>query len=205
MDNRIMWKKKPAGWSSIDLDFTEEMAGYIPKLAKLENDIGAGLEDGRYFPHDSLEGGKDTIGFGHKIGEDPSIDKDYDFSKGLSKDQAMELLTRDTLEAYRRAYNSYKNEYSVGEWNKLSNKAKIALTDISFNIGNIKDYKSAFKSGDMETIKSTIRERGYTAKDVKNSLSGRNEAIIKDYIDPKEWSEESNYMRKWIKEDNLLA
>ena len=152
-----------------------------------------------------MEGGKDTIGFGHKIGADPSIDKDYDFSKGLSEDQAMELLTRDTLEAYRRAFNAYKKEYSADEWNKLSNKAKVALTDISFNTGNIEDYKSAFKSGDVETIKSTIRERGYTAKDVKNSLSGRNETIIKDYIDPKEWSEESNYMRKWIKEDNLLA
>ena len=28
--------KKPAGWTSKDLEFTDEMAGYIPKLAKLE-------------------------------------------------------------------------------------------------------------------------------------------------------------------------
>ena len=200
-----MGKKKPAGWSSIDLDFTEEMAGYIPKLAKLENDIGAGLSGGRYFPHSSLEGGEDTIGFGHKIGADPGIDKDYDFSKGLSADQAMELLTRDTLEAYRRAFNAYKKEYSVGEWNKLSNKAKVALTDISFNTGNIEDYKAAFKSGNVEDIKSAIRERGYSAEGVKSKLSGRNEAIIKDYIDPDDWSEESSHMREWIREDNLLA
>ena len=199
--------EKPAGWSK-DFDYTDEMAAYIPKLAKLENDIGAGLKGGRYFPHSSLEGGEDTIGFGHKIGADPEVDKLYDFSKGLYPVQAKELLVRDTQAAYRRAFNAYKNEpgYGIKAWNKLSNKAKVALTDLSFNVGNIENYKKSFKSGDVEDIKKAIRKRGYTGEDgPANKLDYRNEQIIKDYIDPKDWSEESSYMEQWNKEDNIFA
>ena len=201
---------KPAGWTSKDLDFTDEMAGYIPKLAKLENDqkVGFRKSEGKYFPYPSVEDDKGVptfdIGFGHKIGADPEIDKLYDFDKGLTEAQVQELLVRDTQSAYRRAFNSYKNTFGVTEWNKLSNKQKVALTDISFNVGNIHDYKGVFKHGDIADVKRQIMKRGATIGGVKGALEGRNVAIIKDYIDPKDWQEERLLMNSWIREDNPL-
>lgn len=42
-----------------------------------------------WFPHKSIEGGSDTIGYGHKI------QKNEDFSKGISDSDAIKLLEKD--------------------------------------------------------------------------------------------------------------
>tara|TARA_R100001530_G_scaffold125826_1_gene94464 strand:- start:899 stop:1483 length:585 start_codon:yes stop_codon:yes gene_type:complete len=191
---------KPAGWDSKDLDYTDEMASYIDKLAILENSIGAGLEGDRYFPHESLEGGRKTIAFGHKLKEGET------YSKGISIPEAKELLVKDTQDAYRRAYNSYRNRYSKDDWNKLSDKSKVALTEISYNIGNTKAYEEAFHAKDKKEVTRLIRERGYTGTEGEvNKLGSRNEQIIRDYITPDDWSEESSYMKQWNREDNIFA
>ena len=215
---------KPAGWPK-DLDYTDEMADYIGKLAGFENSILTGFNeklnpvgelgplpstdhrqtvmqtnDDKFHEYLSLEGGSNTIGYGHKIKEGE------DFSKGISISKAKELLTKDTLDAYRRAYNSYKNKYSVDDWNKLSNKSKVALTELSFNIGNTKAYEEAFHSKDKKEVKRLIRKRGYTGTGGGvNTLDTRNEQIIRDYITPDDWSEETSYMEQWNKEDNIFA
>lgn len=59
---------------------------------------------GRWYPHKSLEGGADTIAYGHKIqpGED--------FSKGLSDEEAVTLLRQDIAKrevAIRKALPNY--------------------------------------------------------------------------------------------------
>ena len=226
--------EKPAGWPK-GLDYTEDMAGYIDKLADLENSIKMGYNekldsvgdlgplplgsndpsqdtvrvgDDKFYEYLSLEGGSNTIGYGHKIKEGE------DFSKGISISEAKELLIKDTLDAYRRAYNSYKNRYSKGEankwgedeWNKLSDKSKVALTELSFNIGNTKAYEKAFHDKDKKEVTRLIRERGYTGtKGEVNTLGPRNEQIIRDYITPDDWSEETSYIEQWNKEDNIFA
>ena len=215
--------KKPAGWDSEDLDYTDEMAGYVAELALLENSINKGynekldpvgdfgplasndpsqgtmhIADNKFHEYLSLEGGSNTIGYGHKIKEGE------DFSKGISISKAKELLVKDTLDAYRRAYNSYENNPKYkGDWNKLSNKSKVALTELSFNIGNTKAYEKAFHDKDKKEVKRLIRLRGYTgAEGVNKFLGPRNEQIIKDYITSDDWSEETSYMNQWNKEDN---
>ena len=201
--------KKPAVWEE-KMDYTSEMDLYTDVLKDIEHDkllkdIKAGRIKDKYYPYPSHEGGEKTIGFGHKIGKDPKIDKLYDFDKGLTEAQVQELLVRDTQSAYRRAFNSYKNTYGVTEWNKLSDKKKVALTDISFNVGNIQDYKGVFRHGDITDVKRQIMKRGATIGGVKGALEGRNIDIIKDYIDPKDWQEERILMNSWIREDNILA
>ena len=56
-----------------------------------ENTIKAGYNkvDKKWYPHKSLEGGSDTIAYGHKI------QKGEDFSEGLTDDEAMALLDKD--------------------------------------------------------------------------------------------------------------
>ena len=63
-------------------------------ISKFENNPnykkgGFDKSSGKWFPHKSLEGGADTIAYGHKIlpGED--------FSKGLTESEAQELLKED--------------------------------------------------------------------------------------------------------------
>jgi len=185
---------KPVKWDH-DFDYTAEMDSYITKLAI----FGAGFKDGKYYPHESLEGGRKTIAFGHKLKEGE------DFSEGISVARAEELLIEDVMFAYKRAYNSYKNKYSEKDWNNLSDKSKVALTELSFNIGNTKDFEEAFYNKDKEKVKELIRERGYTGiKGEVNTLGPRNEQIIRDYITPDDWSEERSYMDQWIREDNPL-
>jgi hypothetical protein len=57
----------------------------------------------RWFPHKSLEGGSDTIAYGHKIqpGEN--------FSKGLTDDEAVKLLNRDINRTIDTAKRFMKN------------------------------------------------------------------------------------------------
>jgi len=141
---------KPEEWSK-DLDYSADMHDYIHnKLTVFENSIKSGFKDGKWYPHESLEGGRKTIAYGHKLKGDESFDK------GLTEEDAKSLLVKDTLEAYRRAFNSYKNKYGLKEWNKLSNKAKIALTDLSFNIGNTKDYEEALEELDTASIQGNF-------------------------------------------------
>tara|TARA_Y100001970_G_scaffold247684_1_gene316608 strand:- start:1014 stop:1610 length:597 start_codon:yes stop_codon:yes gene_type:complete len=191
---------KPEEWSK-DLDYSADMHDYIHnKLTVFENSIKSGFKDGKWYPHESLEGGRKTIAYGHKLKGDESFDK------GLTEEDAKSLLVKDTLEAYRRAFNSYKNKYGLKEWNKLSNKAKIALTDLSFNIGNTKDYEEAFYKRDVKEIKKLINKRGYKPEGGgTNSLDSRNQSIIDNYISTDDWSFESNAMKQWLMEDNPLA
>jgi hypothetical protein len=190
---------KPEGWDE-DFDYTNEMAGYIGKLAGFENSIGAGLEGDKYYPHKSLEGGRKTIAFGHKIKQGE------DFSKGISILKATDLLVEDVMAAYKRTYNSYKNKYSEKDWNNLSDKSKVVLTELSFNIGNTKDYEEAFYNRDKKEVVRLIRERGYTGIEGDiNKLGPRNESIIGDYIISDDWSEETSYMEEWNREDNIFA
>ena len=59
---------------------------------------------GRWYPHKSLEGGSDTIAYGHKI------QSGEDFSKGITDEQAVTLLRQDIARrevAIRRALPAY--------------------------------------------------------------------------------------------------
>jgi hypothetical protein len=57
----------------------------------------------KWFPHKSLEGGSDTIAYGHKIlrGED--------FSKGITDSEAERLLEKDIREKIKLAKSKMKN------------------------------------------------------------------------------------------------
>ena len=89
---------KPEEWSK-DLDYSADMHDYIHnKLTIFENSIKSGFKDGKWYPHESLEGGRKTIAYGHKLKGDESFDK------GLTEEDAKGILVKDTLEAafYKR-------------------------------------------------------------------------------------------------------
>jgi len=57
----------------------------------------------RWFPHKSLEGGSDTIAYGHKI------QKGEDFSEGITDDEAIKLLEKDINRKIHDAKRLIKN------------------------------------------------------------------------------------------------
>ena len=74
-----------------DSRLIDSAANIISKFENNPNYKKGGFDKskGKWFPHKSLEGGSDTIAYGHKIlpGED--------FSKGLTEDEAQKLLKAD--------------------------------------------------------------------------------------------------------------
>lgn len=74
-----------------DSRLIDSAANIISKFENNPNYKKGGFDKskGKWFPHKSLEGGADTIAYGHKIlpGED--------FSKGLTEDEAQKLLKAD--------------------------------------------------------------------------------------------------------------
>lgn len=87
---------------------TEIINGAANIISKFENNPnykkgGFDKATGKWFPHKSLEGGADTIAYGHKIlsGED--------FSKGLTDAEAKELLKSDISKKLKDARRLIKD------------------------------------------------------------------------------------------------
>ena len=229
---------KPKGWGK-SFDFTPEMSVYYAEIQGLENSIEKGFNeklnpvgelgplpstdhrqsmirtnDDKFHEYLSIEGGENTIGYGHKLTEGER--KSGKFSKGLSKPEALDVLGKDLFEAYKGAYNQYVNQWSglsseqkEKKWNELSNDAKVALTDLNFNIGNIKDYKGIFKTavktGQIEEVRTAIGNRGYKGTGQSNFLEDRNNLIIKKIGSSVRSSDETALINNWKKEDNIFA
>jgi hypothetical protein len=88
-------------------------------ISKFENNpnfkkSGFDKSKGRWFPHKSIEGGADTIAYGHKIL--PS----EDFSKGLTEAEAQALLKKDIAKKLIEARRLIKN------FDSLPSQVKIA-------------------------------------------------------------------------------
>jgi len=102
---------------------------YLTKLKELENSIKAGYNNGVWKPHSSVEGGSDTIAYGHKL------QKGENFSNGLTEKRAEELLKKDYLEHKNRAKSHIDSKYGAGTFDKLPSTKQVLLTDYEYNVG----------------------------------------------------------------------
>jgi len=176
--------KQPAKWgtSNEDWDFTPEMAHYIEKLKLYENATKIGYQDGYWAPHDSLEGGTMTVGYGHKLGyyDNPEIE--------YSDEEVNDMLVEDVFNAYRSVFRKMKN--SKYDWNSLTNEDKVILTELMYNTGNSKMLEKAMEylgkgpdKKDYASLEELIKERGYKDPSGKfHALETRNQDIIESYI-----------------------
>lgn len=127
---------------------------FLEALKKEENGIRAGWNKGtkRWFPHRSVEGGTDTIAYGHKLslGEFSSgmieingikygIGKD---GLGLTEQQATALLMSDLTKAYEIAKREWDHFYGQPPFSVLRPKYQLVLTALAFNIGTLKSKKT---------------------------------------------------------------
>ena len=138
-------------------------------IKKVENQGKKGYDSQKklWFPHESFEGGSDTIGYGHKI------QKGEDFSKGITDAQAEELLKKDMSKAKQQVY---KELGSV----KLTPQQEEMFIDFVFNMGTLKKFPKftefALKN-DLEGMKSQYK-RYAGGKELK----GRNTEFLKRFL-----------------------
>ena len=176
--------RQPEGWGTKneEWDFTPEMANYIEKLKLYENAAKIGYKDGFWAPHDSLEGGTRTVGYGHKLGI-------YDDPEEIYSDVEIDsMLISDVFNAYRTVFRKMKN--SKYDWTSLSDEDKVILTELQYNTGNSKMVEKAIEylgSGedkkDYASLIELIGKRGYKDPEGKfYPLEARNKDIIESYI-----------------------
>ena len=177
-DRGVGWKEgeKPKGWGE-NWDYTPEMHNYLERLRRFENDSRTGRDPktGLWAPHDSLEGGTKTIGYGSKLSAD-------ELPEGMLLDDAEieELFVKDAFN------NKFTNRGY--DWDKLTDSDKIILTEIQYNTGNSGMTESAIKhlgAQDYHSLEELIGTRGYTdPAGTFHPMVGRNEEILDTYIRP---------------------
>lgn len=134
----------------------------------------------------SVEGGNNTIGYGHKI-KDGEEDR---FRDGLTPAQADSLLKEDVEEAARYTAQMYTNRglnKTFGEFNDLSENKKLMLTDYVFNGIKVFDSYPKMALGILMDDWNTVSKEYLRSTKVKNGhkeLGRRNKSTYKYFIDP---------------------
>ena len=123
------------GIGNIDKDIGETN---VEKIKEFENSSGAGLRDGKWYGHDSLEGGTQTIAYGHKLTAEEAKQgfieingEQVDYRKGLTQAQAEVVLNKDAKWAETHAVASLKKVGLDGDEGKVE-----ALTSLIYNVGS---------------------------------------------------------------------
>lgn len=118
------------------------MSPFEEALARCENSVRAGWNEKtrRWSPHKSLEGGTDTLAYGHKLTaaeEEANAvivgDMVVDLEVGLTEEDAVQLLRQDIEVARDRLKRKVKGFFQLPE------KYQQILISIEFNTGNVSE------------------------------------------------------------------
>ena len=168
---------------------------FLDVLKQEENGNKVGYDGMYWSPHASPEGGKDTIGYGHKILTDivrvggKEFNLKYD---RLTESDTNKLLVQDIALAEKKASQQFTtlDPMKGTRWRDLPLTYKTILTEIVFNTkgGLIKNGKSAWpsliKGMENQNHPTILKEimRGFTnAKGVVKPLTKRVTALRKAY------------------------
>ena len=146
---------------------------FINYIKSVENKIKAGFKHGLWHPHKSVEGGTDTIAYGHKLrpGEH--------FANGLTDAQATELLKKDIQTAAERAKQITNYKFGNGAWERLDNTKKEMLVDFAFNgvLGKFPKVLDGVVTGNDNEVRAQ-----YIRHVNGKEMSGRNQAFADRYL-----------------------
>ena len=131
---------------------SEKRTEFKAALADMENDAKTGWDEatGLWKPHTSVEGGSDTIAYGHKLDADEvesgiiMIDgEEVTYADGITEEQAQVLYEEDMVEHQDRAQGEFDSFSPAGDtsWDDLDEAAQLLLTEITYNIGTLKQRK----------------------------------------------------------------
>lgn len=123
-----------------DLD-PEHMKKYLAELRNQENDARRGYRNGMWYPHRSVEGGADTIAYGHKL-----TPNDAYLRKGITEAQANALQEQDVLKNQALAKKQVDKKFGVGTFDSLPQDSQMLLVDYQYNLGTLSGFPSFVKA-----------------------------------------------------------
>jgi hypothetical protein len=119
----------------------ENLNYYLTKLRFLENSVKKGYKNKKWYPYESIEGGADTIAYGHKILPGESFDK------GITEAQAKRLQKKDALEKQRLAEYYVDKKYGKGTFDNLPQNHQMLLLDYQYNVsGGLNEFPNFTKA-----------------------------------------------------------
>lgn len=139
---------------------------YEEQLRQLENSVKAGYRGGKWYPHDSVEKGRQTIGYGHKLSGNEN------YSQGLTTAQVLALQKKDLVKHKNIAKSTVDKKYGAGTFDRLPESRKVLLVDYAYNgvLGQFPKFMEAAVKGDKTGM---LREyKRYTGN---KPLTQRNE------------------------------
>ena len=161
----VIPEKKPEAW---------EDEKFITYIKDVEN--APLMNKDKNFKHKSVEGGTDTIGFGHKLTQN-------ELKTGLVYGYDINNLNREAVEDILRKDLKAKNQILINLYGKkykdLDYRRKQMLLDFQFNVKNFKDknvfpkFKEALFAGDEVGMEKEYK-RYYKNKLGKMKLLARN-------------------------------
>ena len=136
MESIFPKRKEGGAMSPKDLD-PEQMKRYLADLRIQENGIKKGFKNGKWYPHGSVEGGADTIAYGHKLTPNESY-----LRKGITEDAALQLQQGDVLKNQALAKKQVDKKYGAGTFDKLPQDSQMLLVDYQYNLGSLSGFPS---------------------------------------------------------------
>lgn len=179
---------------------------FIDYIKTVENSTKTGFKNGKFYPYKSLEGGADTIGYGHKLkpGEN--------FSHGISEMDADKLLKHDIEDALKNIHDVHNkwvqkklhdikqfisqnpNDPKAKFYNnitadspifKLDQTQQEMLLDFMFNLGSLKKFPKfteAVFGKQWDIVKKEYKRSYKDAKGNRHELIGRNAAFYNMFL-----------------------
>jgi len=160
---------------------------FFSSMKEVENGIRAGYNEqtGLWKPHESVEGGTDTLGYGHKLtpreqkGGFVTIDGErVEIGDGLTDEQVERLFQQDIAKVERQL------EKNIEGYEDLPDKYQKVLINLGFNIGagkvNNKGWPKLFKAmkeGDDETVRKEMITSYKTPSGERKKLINRARTI----------------------------
>jgi GH24 family phage-related lysozyme (muramidase) len=163
----------PAIHQSYEYQFNQNFINYVKSV---ENGVHNGYDKKRqlWFPIRSVEGGSDTIAYGHKLRSGEN------FSKGITEDQASQLLIKDLNIARAKVKHEIDSEYGIGLFNTLLLPSQEMLIDFTFNLGSLRSFPK-FVRGVLTNDKDIMRKE-YRRYMGGKELTNRNKVFFDRYL-----------------------
>jgi GH24 family phage-related lysozyme (muramidase) len=150
---------------------------FLNALKSAENSIKAGYDKatGLWFPHKSVEGGEDTIGYGSKLNKNLVIDgQKVNPYKGLTQDQVEKLFALEVDKHLNLAKNQFNKFSGTGfKFEQLDPRYQKVLANIAYNSGTLVNKNGQW--GWPKLLKAIIKGDDQAVR----------KEMVTSYIDPK--------------------
>lgn len=174
---------------------------FVNYIKKVENAERIGFKSGKWYPHQSPEGGLPTIGYGHKLKKDEIEKLNY----GISDSFAEKLLRDDLDKAKDIVYSDIKS--MSGAIIHLDPIQEEMLTDFAFNLGTIKGFPKfvrAVLDKDWDTARKEYKRTYKDSSGNRRELEQRNKIFFDRYLkNPEKINENINNTKVGITRDNV--